>query len=129
VGVLQFGTRVEVLSLILLCHAFSTVLIPPSLERSPYGGALLSTYMARATTARMPWGNAGLRIKCSLALLYHLNFIVGLAEWVFPTWYPSQNVSSLSPGHTYSAACNYSCIEKFIQWGSHNTYQWRWSPN
>jgi hypothetical protein len=47
-GVLQLGIRAKVLGSIPLSHVFSIALIPPSLVRSPYGGALLSTYMVRA---------------------------------------------------------------------------------
>jgi hypothetical protein len=35
--------------------------------------------------------------KASAPLLYHLCFIVGLAEGDLPSWYQSQEVSSLSP--------------------------------
>jgi hypothetical protein len=50
-GVFQLGTRAEVLGPIAFDHTFSVALIPPSLARSPYGEALLSTHMARATAA------------------------------------------------------------------------------
>jgi hypothetical protein len=45
--------------------------------------------------------------KAPSPLLYHLSFIVLLAEGNLPTWYPSQEVSSSSFGNAYSAARNY----------------------
>jgi hypothetical protein len=45
VEVFQLDITVEVLCLISLSHVFFVVLIPPSLTRSLYGGALLSTHM------------------------------------------------------------------------------------
>jgi hypothetical protein len=51
-GVFQLGTRVEVLGSIPLGHAFSAALISPSLAKSPYGGAMLSTHMARVAATR-----------------------------------------------------------------------------
>jgi hypothetical protein len=39
-------------------------------------------------------------IKSPPPLLYHLDFIVGLAEGGPPTWYQGQEVSSSSPEHT-----------------------------
>jgi hypothetical protein len=38
-------------------------------------------------------------------LLYHLGFIVGLTEGGLPSWYPSQEVSSSSPGHALISLC------------------------
>jgi hypothetical protein len=34
-------------------------------------------------------------------------------------------VSSSSPGHAYSATCNYSYLQKSIRWGSRSIDQWR----
>jgi hypothetical protein len=55
--------------------------------------------------------------------------IVGLAEGDLPSWYPSQEVLSSSPGHVYFTARNYSHLQKSIQWGSRSTDQWRRSPD
>jgi hypothetical protein len=45
---------------------FPLRVIPPSLVRNPYGGALLSTHKARVhsrSSHATVWGNVGLRIK------------------------------------------------------------------
>jgi hypothetical protein len=45
-GVLQLGTRTEVMGSIPLSHTFfAAQIIPPSLMRSSYDGALLNTHM------------------------------------------------------------------------------------
>jgi hypothetical protein len=72
--ILQLDTRAEVLVSILLATHFSLRVILPSLARSPYDGALLSTHMARAHD----YDSHAVDIISPSPLLYHLNFIVGL---------------------------------------------------
>jgi hypothetical protein len=46
-GVLQLGIKAKVLGSIPIGYAIFAALIPPSLAKSPYGGALPSTHMTR----------------------------------------------------------------------------------